>query len=185
MSAQDENQTDTDNTDAPSAEELAELREKAAKFDRTAEALNKRIKAIEDRAKNRPPDASDIKAMMGEALGIRSDAIDEKQGARGAADKAEEVANALGDQLADVQRQLRRRDIVDAAAAAGAHNPDTIADITIGRDGEPAEVVAALRESEKWMFKAGTDPEAGQGKRYQSKDPGMRELEAIIAESRK
>jgi len=135
------------------------------------------IKAqIAEREANRPPNiAAQLEQLQEQIAGT----VEQKEKAVNQRKQGRDTADALEKTLADLQADLRRREILEAVGAAEFAKPDEVVKILAGSEGDVADVVAAAAASGAFAMKkpAPTAPIGGPSSQSDvTMDPGKKAL---------
>jgi hypothetical protein len=137
------------------------------------------LSRLEKLSEARPPSTRDqLQTRLTSALALQSDGAAGRREGRDVADSAESIARSTRD-------ELRRRDIVDAARIAKFIDPTDAVSELMGKDGDPATLVAALAVSKAhWVARSTEMDHLKDSSGAAITDAGMVELAKSIANGR-
>jgi hypothetical protein len=137
------------------------------------------LSRLEKLSEARPPSTRDqLQTRLTAALSLQSDGAAGRREGRDVADSAEGIARATRD-------ELRRRDIVDAARAAKFIDPTDAVGELMGKEGDPATLVAALAVSKAhWVARSTEMDHLTDSQGTAITDPGMAAFAKSIAAGR-
>jgi hypothetical protein len=137
------------------------------------------LSRLEKLSEARPPSTRDqLQTRLTSALALQSDGAANRREGRDVADSAEGIARSTRD-------ELRRRDIVDAARIAKFIDPTDAVSELMGKEGDPATLVAALAVSKAhWVARSTEMDHLKDSSGAAITDPGMVDLAKSIAAGR-
>jgi hypothetical protein len=136
------------------------------------------LSRLEKLSESRPPSTrTQLQTRLTSALALQSDGAANRREGRDVADSAEGIARSTRD-------ELRRRDIVDAARIAKFIDPTDAVSELMGKDGDPATLVAALAVSKAHWVARSTEIDLTDPSGAAITDPGMLDLTKSIAAGR-
>ena len=143
-----------------------------------AETLLARLEKLESRSDRRPASTRDqLQTRLAAAMSLQSDGAAGRREGRDVADSAADIARETRD-------ELRRRDIMDAARSARFIDPTDAVTELMSKDGDPADLVAALAKVKTHWVARSTEIDLTDSTGAAVSDPGLAEFARSIAKGR-